>query len=200
VSRSPLHHLAHPLLVLAGLATVVSVPFGLLGDFSDLSHAALARTTPFVADAGLECLGFLLFAVAIAGLADHRGPDGRGLGAWPVALGLVAAVTGFFTHAAQAFVQPAIGRAAPALLDDVPSGLLAVGVFGGMALTVAGLLTLAVSAYRTRVLPRPAAVLLGIGALGVVLGSVGALLLGAGLLWGGAAALGARRAVAGVRA
>jgi hypothetical protein len=188
------------MLVLAGLCNVVSVPFGLMGDFSDLSHAALARTGSVVTDAVLESAGFLFLAVAIAGLADHRGPGGRGLSSWAVALGLIGAVTGFYNSANHAFVQPAIGRAAPSLLNDLPTGLLAIGVFGGLLLTVVGLGTFAVSGYRSRVLPRPAAILLAVGSLGFVLESFGVLLLGAGLLWAGAAGLGARRALSAAQA
>lgn len=198
--RSPLHQAATPMLVLAGLCTVVSVPFGLRSDFSDLSHAALAQTGSFVVDNALQSFGFVLFAVAVAGFSDYRGRDGRAFGPWPVALALVGAVTGFFTHSVQAFVQPSIGRAAPALLNDAPSGLLAVGFFGSVLLTAVGLLSLAVSAYRSRIITRPAAVLIGVGGPGVVLGGFGALLLGAGLLWAGAAALGARQAPVGAQA
>jgi hypothetical protein len=110
MSRSPLHHLAHPMLALAGLTAVVSAPFGFMGDYSPPAPSALARTGPFVISWLLESLAFLFLAVAIAGLADHRGPAGRGPGAWAVGLGLVAAVAGFFERAFHAFLQPPLPR------------------------------------------------------------------------------------------
>jgi hypothetical protein len=65
-------------------------------------------------------------------------------------------------------------------------------VFGSLLLTVVGLATFAVSALRSGVLPRPAAVLVLVGAVAFPLQSAATVLLGAGLLgllWAGIAGL-----------
>jgi hypothetical protein len=134
----------------------------------------------------------LLLALGIAALADHQGPGGRGFGPVPIALGITAAVVGFFSSAARAFVQPALATAAPSLLDNAPSGLLAVGVFGGLLISIVGLVTFGVAAYRNRTFPRPAAVLVIVGVIAFPLQSVASLLVGAGLLWAAAVGLRAR--------
>lgn len=187
--RSPLHDLAHPMLALAGLATILSALFGLPGDWSSETHSHLALSSAHIASGGLAAVAFLLLAVGIAALADHRGSSGRGFGRWPLALGLAAAVASFFVAGTHAFVQPALARSAPALLDGAPSGLLAVGVFGALLVSVVGLATFGVSAYRNQTFPRPAAVLVAAGTFAFPLQSAASLAVGIGLLWAAVAGL-----------
>ena len=111
-------------------------------------------------------------------------------------LGLIASVVGFFLEATHAFVQPTMVAAAPTVMNTPPGGPLLVGVFGGDLLILVGLVTLGVSAFRQRVWPRPAAVLLIIGMVAAPFGSVAALPMGIGLLWAGWSGLKARSAVA----
>lgn len=187
MSRSPLHDLAHPMLLVAGLLTLAAGawPVG-----ATEPHSVLVTTTPYLIWALLMTLSFPFLAVGIAGLADHRGPGGRALGRTAVALGLLAAVAGFFQNATHAFVQPAYSVVAPAVIDEPPGGLLAIGWLGTLAVMVVGLVTLGVSGYRTRVLPRPAAVSMIVGTLAFpVLDGYEALLFGAGLVWAGAVGL-----------
>lgn len=191
MSPTPLYHLAHPMLALAGLATLAAAPVGGFDDFSPdtVPHSVLVTTGSYFAWALLLTVSFLLLAIGIAGLAGHRGADGRMLGRTALALALVAAVVGFFQNATHAFVQPAYSVLAPSLIDEPPGGPFAVGWLSGVALMVIGLVTLGVSAYRTRVLPRPAAVLIIVGAVAFPLPSVATLLFGGGLLWAGVAGL-----------
>lgn len=197
MSRSPLYDLAHPMLALSGLAYLVSAAVGLPGEFdpTPVSNSELILDGSYVPWALLVTAASLLLAVGVAAIAEHRGPDGRGIGRAGLVLGLVAAVIGFFLNANHAFVQPAIAAAAPDLMNDPPGGLLAVGALGGFVVTVIGLVTFGVSAFRRRVLPRPAAVLIVVGVLAFVAGSVQDVLLGAGLLWAGLSGLRARTAV-----
>jgi hypothetical protein len=192
VSRSALHNLAHPMLALAGLSTIVSAVLGSPGDWSSEPHSRLATSSTNIVSNVVSAVAFLLLAVGIAALADHRGPEGRGFGPWPMALGITAVVVSFFTAAARAFVQPALATAAPSLLDSPPSGLLAVGVFGALLISIVGLVTFGVAAYRNRTFPRTAAVLVVVGVVAFPLQSVASLLFGAGLLWAAVIGLRAR--------
>ncbi len=196
MSRTPLHDLAHPMLALAGLATLAAAPIGGVDDFAPdtVPHSVLVTTGEYFAWALLLTLSFPLLAVGIAGLAGHRGAGGRMLGRSALALGLVAAVIGFFQYATHAFVQPAYSVLAPQLIDSPPGGALAVAWLSGLALTVIGLVTFGVSGYRTRVLPRPAAVLIILGSLAFMAPSLASLLFGGGLLWAGVAGLRERSA------
>lgn len=192
MSRSALHDLAHPMLALAGTSTIVAALLGFPGDWSSEPHARLATDSMNIVSSVVSAVAFLLLAIGIAALADHRGPDGRGFGPWPIASGITAAVVSFFTAATHAFVQPAMASAAPSLLESFPSGLLAVGVFGALLISIVGLVTFGVAAYRNRVFPRPAAVLVVVGVVAFPLQSVATLLVGASLLWAAVVGLRAR--------
>lgn len=196
MSATPLHDLAHPMLALAGLATLAALPVGGIDDFSPDSepYSVLVTTGSYLAWALLLTVSFALLAVGIAGLAGHRGADGRTLGRSALALALVAAVIGYFQNATHAFVQPAYSVVAPSLIDEPPGGLLAISWLAGVLIMVVGLVTFGVSAYRTRVLPRPAAMLIIVGSVAFPVPSLATLLFGGGLLWAGIAGLRQRSA------
>ena len=48
MSRSPLYRLAHPLLMLAGLAMLLSFPLGLYCDLDPDPHYTLILSTPYL--------------------------------------------------------------------------------------------------------------------------------------------------------
>lgn len=185
------------MLVLAGLTTLVSVPFAVSLDvsgFSGQSFSRFATSTPYLAANAIGAVASLLLVIAIAALADHRGTSGRRLGPVPIVAGLVANLAGFYNYAWHLFVAPIVATGAPQVLDGgPPSGLAMVGVFGSLAISVVGMVILAVAAMRARVFPGPAAVLIVLASLAFVLGTVSAVLLGIGLLWAGAAGLRADR-------
>ena len=54
MSRSPLYRLAHPLLMLAGLAMLLSFPLGLYCDLDPDPHYTLILSTPYLIHALLN--------------------------------------------------------------------------------------------------------------------------------------------------
>ena len=200
MTRSPLHYLAQPMLVLAGSFLLMAVPFGIYCDFAADPHYTLILSTPFLIHALLTSATFLSINVGIACLADHRGPTGRPLGRWASVSGLVASTVGFFLEANHAFIQPAIVVAAPSVMAAAPTGLLAIGVFGGDLVVLIGLAAFGISVFRARLWPRPAAGLFVAGVLAMPFGSLGSLLIGVGLAWAGLSGLRARSAVPGASA
>lgn len=194
MSCSPLHRLAHPMLAFAGLFALASAAVGAVDEFDPdpVPHSVLVQSGTYFAWALLATVSFLLLVVGVAGLSGHRGADGRMLGRSAVVLGLAASVVGFFQNATHAFVQPVYSVVAPSVIDDPPGGVFAVGWLSGVVIMAVGLATLGVSAYRARVVPRPAAALVVVGALTFPVPTISAVLLGAGLLWAGAVGLRAR--------
>ena len=110
---------------------------------------------------------------------------------------LLGSVTMFATSLPEATILPALPKDSP-LLDQPPATLLPV-LIGSFVVYVVGLLLFGVAAWRARVLPRPAAVVL---VTGVLLGAAAApivpgilALIGIALIWLGAATVAPVRSV-----
>jgi hypothetical protein len=89
-----------------------------------------------------------------------------------------------------AFFTPMLARHEPALLDTPPDAVLLVPSLAVGVLAMVGVVWLGVSGGRAGVFPRPAVVLLVIGAVAIpALGPVSNVLVGAALTWIGIAAL-----------
>jgi hypothetical protein len=89
-----------------------------------------------------------------------------------------------------AFVNPMLARHEPALLDTPPDAVLLVPSVAVGVLAMVGVAWLGVSGWRAGLFPRPAVVLLVIGAVAIpALGPVSNVLVGAALTWIGIAAL-----------
>jgi hypothetical protein len=89
-----------------------------------------------------------------------------------------------------AFFNPVLARHEPALLDTPPDAVVLVPSLAVGVLAMVGVAWLGVSGWRAGVFPRPAVVLLVIGAVAIpALGPVSNVLVGAALTWIGIAAL-----------
>lgn len=195
MARSELHDLAFPMLALAGLTTLVAAPFDLISTFDSAPLSEAVTTVPYLLSGLIALVSSVFLAVAVAGLADHDGPGGRRLGRAALVLGLLAAISAVYLQVIHTFILPTFAAIAPDAVNGPPTGLAAVAVAGGLGFAVIGLVTLAVSAFRTRVFPRPAAVLIAVGILGFLTGGFSTLVLGAGLLWAGVAGMRTRTAM-----
>lgn len=83
-----------------------------------------------------------------------------------------------------AFVTPYLARHDPQLVDSAPDAVLLVPLLATGVVAMVATAALAVAGLRRRVFPRPAAVLLLLGAIAIpVLGPVSNVLLGVALVW-----------------
>lgn len=136
----------------------------------------------------LACLGVL--AMTLPRLATVPGREGARL---PATLTLAAGLAAFYdggTRFVEAFVVPYLAQHAPALLDESPSSSLMIAMMTAWFLTMGTVLAIAVVAYRRRVFPRPACVLLAVAAISVpLIGPLAGVLLGSAYAWAGFATL-----------
>ena len=155
-----------------GLASVVGGVLLIISDFLelllvgyDLGEASTTRTYAVVT--GLTLLGTVLLLVGLIGLYVGQ-LENAGL------LGLVGFLVTFVGNVLVAgavweatFVVPWLAGEAPELLDEVPTGLLALGFISSYTLAGLGVILFGVATIRARVFPTAAAVLLIIGVVPV---------------------------------
>lgn len=138
----------------------------------------------------LLCVGAL--AVLLPRLAQVPGRTGRAV---PATVALAAGFGAYLdggTRFVEAFVVPFLADKAPALLDETLGGVLMYAMVTAWILWSLALIALGVTAYRARVFPRAAAVLLVLGALVIpAIGPIAGVLVGGAFVW---SALSARRA------
>ena len=135
-------------------------------------------------------LYYYVYLAAMAALVlllprlDHlRGSTGRTLPRWIVPLLLVTTVLQAGTVYAQAFIVPFLAEVAPVALDHAEIELFAISMMAIWSAFSLALVALAVAGLMRRVVPAPAAVMIGVGALAVpILGPAGSLLIGGGLV------------------
>ncbi|MFG1709511.1 hypothetical protein ACFLIM_40635 [Nonomuraea sp. M3C6] len=190
--RSPLYHLAHPLLTFAGLLFVVGAPFVFLARSDPAPFSQIARGPAFLAGNGLTLAASFCLLLGLAGLAGHHGPGGRRMGGPAVIAGLAGALGAAYWTAINVFIAPWLGETAPAVLNgSLYTAPFLIGWLGATALYCVGMIWLGVSGFRSRVVPLPAAILLAIdGPVAFALGAdFPGVLAGAGLLWAGVAGL-----------
>ena len=183
---SALHGLARPLLLLSGLALLVGAPFEILSAFDDRPFPEVAAGGTHRAAAWLLLLGFAALLLAVPALGTHAGPTGRRLGRTVTLLAMLGAAGGVVSQWYIGTVLPWLaGTAHPDLTGEMGG----IGLYGCMLLVVAGILALGIGGVRTRLLPRPAAIMLIVAAVGGIFPFVLVPLTGAALLWGGASGL-----------
>ncbi|MEV5765334.1 hypothetical protein AB0L34_12300 [Micromonospora sp. NPDC052213] len=183
---SALHGLARPLMVLSGLALLVGTPFEVMTAFDDRPFAEVAAGGPHRTAAWLILLGFGALLLAVPALATHVGPAGRRFGRTVTLLAMLGAAGGMVSQWYIGTVLPWLAGSAHPDLTGEMGGL---PLYGSMLLLVVGLLALGIGSVRTRLLPRPAAVMLIVAAVGGIFPFVLVPLAGAALLWGGTAGL-----------
>lgn len=113
--------------------------------------------------------------------------EGRSSAGVPVAVATVAGIGAALEGCARfvsAFVTPYLAAHDPALVDNPPDPILLVPLLGAGVVAMVATATLAVVAWRRRVIPVAAAALLLVGAVAIpVLGPVSNVLVGAALAW-----------------
>ena len=154
--------------------------------FSEIGGSSTHRTYYVVL---LLCVASL--SLVLPRLTDVTGSTGRTLpGAVLTFVGLGVFFDGG-TRFVEAFVVPYLADFAPELLNDTPASGLMYAMVTAWILYMASLVLLGVTAYRRRVFPRAACVLIIIGGASVpLLGPLSGILIGAGLTWSGIAAAG----------
>ncbi|WP_248960659.1 hypothetical protein [Sphaerisporangium perillae] len=184
-----LAHIAYPMLTAAGLLLLVAAPFEVLTEIDDRPYSQQALASTYHVDSLLGLVSTLCLFLGVAAVAGRTGPGGRmisGPACVTVLLGLMGAA---FLQAVSVFLVPSLATSAPAVLDAPPSGWHAAGVIVSLALWVVGIVWLSVSAFRSRVFPRIAAVVLGVGGAATFFGPISGFLMGIGLLWIGIAGI-----------
>ena len=172
--------------VLAVNAVVLGAPLFL----DSRPFSEIAVTPLHFAFWSIQLAGLVVLSQVYPRLHVLEGPDGRRLPEWALWLLGVGVVLDAATRFLEAFAVPAMADAHPGFIDNTPPAMLLVPLLGAGVVHMAGLLALGVYAFRRRILPRPAAVLIAVGGLAVpTIGPVAGLLLGAGLAWAGAARL-----------
>lgn len=169
--------------------TLNSLLFGTRLMFDPSPFSEVARTGTHLA----YQVTLLAALVALAQtLPRMRRVSGRSRDGFPPAVLLFAGVgvtLDACTRFGEAFLVPFIGRNAPELLDHSPGGALMAVMVSCWVASMIGLVAVAVTAYRRRIFPRPAAAVLAVGALVVpVIGPLSGILVGTGLAWSGYAA------------
>lgn len=122
----------------------------------------------------------------LAGLGGHQGRRVSAIAATAAAVGAALDACARFTLT---FVNPYLAAHEPALLDTPPDAVLLVPAIGASVVAMIGTTWLGVSGWRALAFPRPAVVLLVIGALAIpAIGPLSNALLGSALAWIGIAA------------
>jgi len=155
--------------ILAGVLLVLGELVNLLVGF-DTDPVEAATSAISVFQSVLFMLGVALLLVGLVGLYTHLAEATSGL------LGLVGFLlalvgTGMVMGVVwdQTFVVPALARVAPAVLETQPPALVNFGFIFSFALFGLGWLLFGVGAYRARLYPRIAVILLMVGAVLIIL-------------------------------
>ena len=180
------------LAVLIGIGVAMASNSALFGTqlmFDPRPFSEVASTPQHVTYYVVLLVLLAAFAQVLPRLCAVTGGTGR---SFPDGVLVLLGVGVFFdaaTRFGEAFMVPFLAAHAPELLDDTPSTVLMSAMVTSWVLYLIGLVTLGVVAYRRRIFPRPAAVLLMVGAVTVpVIGPLSGMLIGTALAWGGYAA------------
>lgn len=121
-------------------------------------------------------------AVLLPALGRLKGTDGRGLPRWIVPAAVVAVILQACTTFVQGFTAPFLAGVAPASLDTQDGGLFEASMIVSWAIFCVTIVALAVVTWRRKVFSRPAALLIGFGALITpMFGPIGGVFVGTGL-------------------
>jgi hypothetical protein len=117
-------------------------------------------------------------------LGSLRSRSGAALPSTVLALAGVGAALDACSRFVSAFVTPYLAGRAPGLVDSAPDAILLVPLLASGVFAMAATAALGAIAWRRRVFPRPAALLLVLGGVAIpVLGPVSNVLLGLALVW-----------------
>ena len=185
------------LTILTGLGAVMAANSLVLGSQLMVDSRPFSTVASTPVHLAYYCTLLVLLGV-LAQVLPHLGSVAGSTGQrFPSSILALAGVGVFLdagTRFAEAFVVPFIAARAPELLDTSPSSVLMGAMVTAWVVYLVGLVSLGIAAYRRRIFPRPAAVLLIVGGLSVpVVGPLSGLLIGPALAWGGNSA---RRRVA----
>lgn len=183
------------LLTLTAIGAVMAANSLLLGTrlmfgFAGVPFSEVALTGTHVAYNVVLVALLVAFAQVVPRLGQVTGPQGRGFPNPVLLVVCIGVMLDAATRFGEAFMVPFLGRHAPELLDSTPDRVLMSAMVACWIAYLVGLVTLGVVAFRRRIFPRPAAVLLVVGGLSVpAVGPLSGSLIGVALAWGGCAAL-----------
>lgn len=117
-------------------------------------------------------------------LGSVKGRSGATLPGAVLALAGAGAALDACSRFVSAFVTPYLAGRAPGLVDSAPDAILLVPLLATGVFAMAATAALGATAWRRRIFPRPAALLLVLGGVAIpVLGPVSNVLLGLALVW-----------------
>jgi hypothetical protein len=150
--------------VLAGVLLVLADLLNLAIGF-DTDPVEASTSATYAIQSVVLMLAVALLLVGLVGLYTRvaEAVGGLGLVGFLVALVGTGMVMGVIWD--QTFTVPAIAQAAPTLLETDPPALVNFGVIFSFALSSLGWLLFGIAAYRARVFPRIAVILLMVGAV-----------------------------------
>lgn len=157
------------------LGTLAAVAAGALFVIVEVLYliVGLGRTdftgVPYLVQSLLFLLAAALLPAALIGLHVRQGEYAGVLGVAGLAVGFLGSVLAAGSSWYAAFVVPALARAEPALAESAPPLLVNVGDILSWGLLTVGWLLFGVAALRAGAYPRPAAILLIVGAVIVFL-------------------------------
>ena len=153
----------------SGLAAILGVALLVVSDFLGFTVLSgelteVATTGAYLADGSARVLGGVLLLLGLVGLYARQSEVSGALGlvAFLIAFTGTALIAG--TWWTNAFVAPSLATDAPAFLEAGPTGVLGVAYTLSFALAAVGWLLFGLVSLRARVYPRPAVVVLMVGA------------------------------------
>lgn len=177
-------------LTLAGAALcALGVGLGPLMMFDSRPYSELSATPQHLVHYAVWTACLVALSQIYPRLAGLTGPHGRSVSMAAATAAGVGAALDACARFLLAFVNPYLSAHEPALLDTAPDAILLVPTLCAGVAAMVGVTWLGVSGWRAKVFPRPAVVLLVVGALAIpALGPLSNVLLGAALVWCGIAA------------
>jgi hypothetical protein len=181
------------LLALASTGAVLLALGATLGPtmmFDSRPYSELAGTPQHLAHYAIWTIALVALSQLLPRLAGMHAGAGRRVSTVAATVAGVGVGLDACARFTLAFVNPVLAEHEPWLLDTPPDAVLLVPTIGAGVTAMAGIIWLGVSGWRARVFPRPAVVLLVVGAVAIpAIGPLSNLLVGAALLWIGSAAL-----------
>jgi hypothetical protein len=194
MSSSTLIRWGGPAAVLAGILLVgTSAVLGPMLFFDRQSFSAIATTETHFWYYLLQLAAAIPVLLALIGLSLRQGDAAGKLGALVLLAALAGTVLNAGTNWMQALLLPTLALEAPQMLDENAPSAIMYGLLGSWLLYMLGWVLFGIVAFRARIFPRLAAVMLVLGSVLVpVTGPLSGIVFGAGLGWMGIAALGGR--------
>jgi hypothetical protein len=156
---------------LGGLAAVGAGVLYVLGDlltvtylFTEEPFSETVRTIPFAVQQVLFLLGNMLLIGGLVSLYVRQSETAGILGLAGFLVALVGTVLVAGASWTEVFVAPTAAVEAPVLLDEEPTGALALGFTLTFLIFALGWLLFGAAALRARIYPRIAAIILMVGA------------------------------------